>query len=618
MDALDEELPVVALSLAGDTPTASRADWDKAAAAVLRKAGRMSAEDGDTLALERLSSRMPDTLVVPALGTAETVLGTADPGLPGRAPFTRGSVTAHTDGWDIRAQIAEPDAVKANQAALLDLERGAVSLWLTVGDSGSAVADLGRVLDGVFLNFGPVVLNPDATVDPVAVATAFENVLQERGLTSAATSNLGADPIGAVGRFGGSPEVTATVVEVARVAQRLGVRGLVVDATVVHDAGATDAQELGYSLAVGLAYLRILEDAGFDLDDAAALIEFRYAATDAQFPTIAKLRAARTLWHRVTQLCGIAQSARGQIQHAVTSKPMMTRYDPWVNMLRTTVASFAAGVGGANAVSVLPFDDAIGKPDTLARRIARNTSSLLISESHLGKVTDPAGGSYAVEQMTQNSAELGWAQFQLIEAAGGVLAVLADGTLAARVADAATARDLLIAKRRQPITGVSEFPHSGERLPVREPRTNVNPTGTLAFRAYAEPFETLRDTPPSASVFLATLGTVAQHTARATFAGNLFAAGGVSTVVAGGTTGTADVVAKFRESGCMVACVAGTDGAYAATGAEVVAALREAGAKWVILTGKPPADIETDDFLSVGADALAFLHRTRDQLQENS
>ncbi len=182
---------------------------------------------------------------------------------------------------------------------------------------------------------------------------------------------------------------------------------MVVDATAVHDLGSSEWLELGYSLAVGSAYLRILTEAGFGIDEALGLIEFRYAATDDQFVTIAKLRAARRLWDRVGEICEASPECRGQRQHAVTSRPMMAKYDPWVNMLRTTVAAFAAGVGGADAVSVLPFDTALGLPDAFSRRIARNTSSLLISESHVAKVVDPAGGSYAVEKMTDDLADCG-------------------------------------------------------------------------------------------------------------------------------------------------------------------------------------------------------------------
>ncbi len=159
-------------------------------------------------------------------------------------------------------------------------------------------------------------------------------------------------------------------------------------------------------MALAAAYLRTLTDAGCSVEDAASLVEFRYAVTDEQFPSIAKLRAARRLWARVQELCDAEPVA--QRQHAVTSRPMMSSYDPWVNMLRTTVAAFAGGVGGADAVTVLPFDSPLGRPDTLGRRVARNTSHLLIDESHVAKVADPAGGSYAVEKLTDDLAVAAW------------------------------------------------------------------------------------------------------------------------------------------------------------------------------------------------------------------
>ncbi len=333
-------------------------------------------------------------------------------------------------------------------------------------------------------------------------------------------------------------------------------------------------------------------------------MEFRYAATDEQFPTIAKLRAARRLWTRVLELSGFEGLSR-QRQHAVTSRPMMSKYDPWVNMLRTTVAAFAAGVGGADAVTVLPFDSALGIPDAFGRRIARNTSSLLISESHLARVVDPAGGAYAVEKLTDDLAVAGWAELGRIEKAGGAEAALTDGSLGQRIDDVVGRRDAEIARRTRPLTGISEFPHLGEALPEREPHPQES------VRRYGEPFEALRDEPVAGAVFLATMGTVAAHTARATFAANLFAAGGVAVETAGATDGVDQVLAAY--GGQPVVCLAGTDAAYAEWGDAIVARLREAGARWVIVAGKPQ-DLGVDDSCAVGIDALQFLRRTREKL----
>ena len=605
------------LSLLAGGQEHTREEWEKAAADVLRKSGRMTAEDPDSLVWTKLSRTTLDGVDVAPLGTRDSVAGVPAPGRPGVAPFTRGAAaTRAEEGWDVRAHLADPDARQAAADALVDLENGVTSLWLTVGPGGIAVEDLPQVLEKVYLDLAPVVL--ETTGDQVGAAEALLALLDERAVAPAPGTSLGGDPLGAAVRTSAALQATEVERVVLRLAEladgRAGTFALTVDGTALHDRGASDAQELGYALAAGAAYLRVLTGpGGIDVDHAAALIEFRLAATDEQFPTIAKFRAARRLWHRVLELSG-AKDPAGQVQHAVTSRPMMTKYDPWVNMLRGTVAAFAAGVGGATSVTVLPFDTAIGLPDTLARRNARNTSSLLIHESHLAKVADPAGGSYAVERLTHDLAQAGWAELGRIEESGGVAAALADGSLLGRVTSVVDERAAQVARRRRPVTGVSEFPHLHETLPERRPL----PEGAPQVARYGAAFETMRDEPPATHVFLATLGPVAQHTARATFASNLLASGGVDTDVAGATSGVDDLVAAY--DGQRVVCLAGPDAAYAEWGAGAVAALREAGAAYVILAGRPGDKTVdaglVDDSCAIGIDALAFLGRVREELQK--
>ena len=562
-EELEPEQGSLALADAGDRH--SRADWEAAAAGVLRKAGRLADGDPDADVWDRLSVRTLDGIAVTPLGTPELL---EDPATAGRP--------ARTGDWDVRTHLSVgPGSERAaNEALLVDLANGATSLWLRGAD-----LDVATLLEGVLLDLAPVVLDG---IDP----GSFLDHAGGRELHPA--TNLG-------------HVVTRSSVEglaaTAARAKEAGVLGFVVDASETHDRGASDAQELAYSLAVGASYLRALADAGIGVDDAAGLVEFRYVATDEQFPTIAKLRAARRLWARVLELSGAG--TRRQRQHVVTSRPMMSAYDPWVNMLRTTVAAFAAGVGGADAVTVLPFDSPLGVPDAFGRRIARNTSSLLISESHVARVSDPAGGSYAVEKLTDDLARAAWEIFGRLE----------DGeSLDDMVAATVEQRDRDVARRRRPITGLSEFPHLGEALPERE----ADPTAG-DVRRYGAGFEALRDEPAATPVFLATMGTVASYTARASFATNLFAAGGVSVVVAGPSEGVDDVVAAYDSSTTGVVCLAGTDTSYAEWGADLAAALRGAGARHVILAGKP-GDIEVDDSCAAGVDALDFLHRTREQL----
>lgn len=554
-EELEPEQGSLDLADAGDRH--SRQDWEAAAAAVLRKARRLDDDAEATDVWDRLAQRTLDGIAISPLGTPELVAELETSGRPDR-----------TGDWDIRAHLSALDPRQANEAALVDLDNGVTSLWLR----GDADTDLAAVLDGVLLDLAPVVL------DGIAPAALLAHA-GDRSLHPA--TNLG------------TPAGEATG-EAARLALDAGVLGFVVDATGIHDRGASDVQELAWSLATGASYLRTLADAGVDLDDAARLLEFRYAATDEQFPTIAKLRAARRLWARVLELSEATE--RAQRQHVVTSRPMMSKYDPWVNMLRTTVAAFAAGVGGADSVTVLPFDSTLGVPDAFGRRIARNTSSLLISESHLARVSDPAGGAYAVEKLTDDLAVAAWELFGKLEEGADL-----DGLIEATAAE----REQQVATRKRPITGLSEFPNPFVDLPGRAPADDGR-----EVRRYGAAFEALQDAPTNEPVFLATMGTVAQHTARATFATNLFAAGGVRVEVAGPTDGVESLIEK--NDGRPVVCLAGTDAAYDEWGAEAAAALRDAGAGWVVVAGRPRD--WADDSCGVGVNALDFLRRTREQL----
>ncbi|MGW1838979.1 methylmalonyl-CoA mutase family protein, partial [Streptomyces sp. NPDC002067] len=406
--------------------------------------------------------------------------------------------------------------------------------------------------------------------------------------------------------------LTAAAALAARCADEApGLRALTVDALPYHEAGGSAAEELGCALATGVAYLRALTAAGLDIDTACGQLEFRYAATADQFLTIATLRAARRLWARVTEVCGASPEARAQRQHAVTSPVMMTRRDPWVNMLRTTVAGLSAGVGGADAVTVLPFDASLGLPDAFARRIARNTQAVLLEESHLSKVIDPAGGSWYVEELTDELARAAWAWFQEIEGAGGQAAALDSGLVSGRLAATWQRRSRDLATRREPITGVSEFPYLAE-APVRREAAPAPSGGGLPRVRRDDAYETLRArsdahlaaTGARPKVFLAALGPAAAHTARVTFAANLFQAGGVETVHEPASVDADTVAAAFAASGARIACLCGSDTLYAEQAAQVAAALKAAGAVRVYLAGAPGE--RRAEFEQAGVDAYVF------------
>jgi methylmalonyl-CoA mutase len=589
-ERVPEDVGAVRVPLAEGTE-ADVADWERATAAVLRKSKKLAEDAPDHDVWDLLTQQTLDGLSLTPLGTPALVADLDDPGLPGEAPFTRGTTAAREiEGWDIRAWFTDPDVDVTAEHVVTDLENGVSSLWITVGDGAVPADALARILEPVFLDLAPVVL--DAPDDPLAAARALDAVIEDKAVKAHPATNYGADP------------TTPDGLEVVELARARGVRGVVVDATTVHDAGASEVQELAYSLATGARYLRALTEAGVSVEDAAAQIDVRYAATDEQLITIAKLRAARQLWSRMLELSDVAPEHRGQRQHAVTSRPMMSAYDPYVNMLRTTIAAFSAGVGGAEAVTVLPFDEPLGLPEAFSRRIARNQSSLLIHESHLGKVVDIAGGSFAVEKLTAELARAAWELFGELEKA--------PASLAERIEQAVAERERQIAVRRRPLTGLTEFPNLRETRPERRPYGRAP-----VVRRYGASFEALRDDPAEAPVFLATLGRIAQHTARATFAANLLAAGGIDTVVAGATEGVDDLVTAYRDAGNpAVVCLAGPDALYAEWGEDAVSALREAGAQHVIVAGPRDgaADVGADDSVAKGVDALDFLRRTRQEL----
>jgi methylmalonyl-CoA mutase len=604
------------LSLAAEFAPATLPEWQRLALAVLRKSGAADERTSPEAVDELLARTTYDGIRVAPLHTAADAAPPA--GLPGLPPYTRGGQPSGPvlSGWDVRQRHADPDPAVTHEAILADLENGVTSVWLALEPGGLDPALLPAALDGVYLDLAAVVLDAGPATEPAAAA--LFTLAADRGVAPARVSgNLGADPLGWQARTGAPADLrlAATLANrCAAVYPRL--RAVTVDATTYHDAGGSDAEELGGSLAAGVAYLRALTEDGLDPATALGQLEFRYTASADQFLTIAKLRAARRLWARIAQVCG-APTAGAQRQHAVTSSAMMTARDPWVNMLRTTLACFAAGVGGADAVTVQPFDARLGLPDGFSRRIARNTQSLLLAEANVGRVIDPAGGSWYVERLTEDLAQAAWTWFTEIERAGGLAAALGSGLVADRLAATWARRAENIAHRRDPITGVSEFPHLEERRPSRT-AAPAPPAGGLPRHRYAELFETLRDrsdahaavTGAAPTVFLATLGPIAAHTARASFAANLFAAGGVTTSRSGPGTDPTEIAAAFTASSATVACLCGTDKTYAQLAAPVAAALAAAGARRIWLAGPPDEYDGVHAYLYSGCDAVEVLKTT--------
>jgi len=474
------------LPLAAEFPPASYGQWRKLAEQVVNDArieDRLESRTADDLRVKPLYARVPNASPV-----------------AGRRPGDR---------WQVLQRIDHPDPAASNTEALHELENGANGL-VVVG-AGSAGAHgyglnaaeglIERVLRGIHFDAGIAIefdLSPQTKDLPLALAT----LVKGQGIApSAVDIRFGFDPLGAVILGGGFPLPWSEFGPLAaRLAAELAGKGftrhlVVADGRIIHGAGGTEVQELAYALATAVAYLRAFEASGISIDNARRMIFFRLAADADQFLTIAKFRALRKLWQRIEESCGLAPAAA--FIGAETAWRTMTRDDPYVNIVRATIATFAAGLGGADAVTVLPFTAARGLPDRFARRVARNTQLILLDEANLAKVADPAAGSGWNEDLTTQLGRAAWAQFQEIEAAGGAASAIEQGLIQEKVAAARAQLERDAAARKLVLVGANAFPDVGDAsvavLDVAKVEVPPMPTAIavepLPPVRLAEPFE---------------------------------------------------------------------------------------------------------------------------------
>lgn len=603
---------------------ADEADWRRLVEQGLKGAPweRLVGKTSDGIELKPLY-REPD------IGSAEDISGFA-----GAAPFVRG---ARLWPWAIRQLFEHPDPEQTNREILADLEGGVSAIELLIdpnGERGLAIAatrDLDVTLTDVALEAAPVSL--DAGEHGAWASELLRAKL--KGVAAPGTAfNL--DPLGAfivAGKLCQEEHEAALAFTARHCSELPTARFLRADARPVHESGGTEAQEIAVALACGIHYLRALVQKGLAVEQSAKALSFAFSLGPDVLIETAKLRALRLCWARVLEASGAAPEARAANIHAFTSRRMVTRYDAQTNILRVTTAAFAAAIGGADAITTRPFTDALGLPTTFARRVARNTQLVLMEEAHLDHVADPAGGAWFVEKLTRQLAELAWAKMQTIEAQGGVIAVLASGALQAQIAEARAARQAAFARRKETITGVTDFPLLGQKAPEVAPRApfdklretqaqegvSLSPskaTPALLPIRWAEPFETLRAKAEgkSAGVFFANLGALAEFAPRSVFAQNLLAVGGVTALDAEVVHASVEaMIDAFKASPTRVAIITGTDAGYAEHAENAARALKNAGAIWVLLAGRPGEreavlrEAGVDQFVFAGADVLKEL-----------
>jgi methylmalonyl-CoA mutase len=617
----------VDVSAAPADPAQGRARWRTAVAGVLAKSTRRDADELGPEPEQLLDSPTYEGFAIRPLYTALDEL--PEPPLPGEWPYLRGADALRDvkSGWKVAealpaTPVAGVAAEDVNVAVLAGLAEGVGALLIRVGESGVAPGQLGKLLDGVYLSMAPVILDAgadyQAACDPL-LALVAEVEDDQRATLSV---DLGADPLTAALSDRPTPPLQEVVGVAKRVAGSRGVRAITVDGPAFHNLGANATWELAGSVAAAVAYLRVLTGAGLPVAQALRQISFRVAADDDQFMTTAKVRALRQLWARVAEVVGEPEGGAAVV-HAETSLPMMTQRDPWVNMLRTTLAAFGAGVGGADTVLVFPFDVAIpdgfpGMATSFARRMARNIQLLLLEEAHVGRILDPAGGSWFVEDLTEQLAQQAWQHFQAIEKHGGF--VEARDYIADQIGEIAARRADDVAHRRTAITGVNEYPNLSEPALLHND-SQYSPLAAGHLVRYAAAFESLRDrsdaylarTGTRPQALLLPLGPLAEHNIRATFAANLLASGGIEAVNPG-TVEAAGVAKAVADAGSpAVAVICGTDGRYSTEAAAIVEAARREGISHICLAGPQKAVAETeadqqpDEFLTMKINAVEAL-----------
>ncbi len=664
-------MPNTDLTLSERFADASEADWKAAVEKALR--GKPP---------ESLARKTADKISYGPLARETDYPAARDPeGVPGAAPWIRGRHAAPDPflPWDIRQEERHPDPDTANREIMAGLERGTSSIELHIDDAGqhgviaTTLDGVKTTLEGVLPELATIALGPTTSdgygLGEAALLAAW--AASASGEDKAKKLAFNIDPVSTLARAGALPggetdamAKAAAFVRDARDQFPLA-KGLRADARPVHEAGGTPVQELAFALASGAAGLQALVEAGLDLHEASDALLLTLSVGPDYLNEIAKLRAMRRLWTSLTKGFGAHDGLPLHMQ-AVTSRRMLTKRDPHVNMLRNTAACFAGGVGGADVVTVRPFTDAIGLAGSMARRTARNTQIIAQEESFLGKVADPAGGTWAVGELADTLAKHAWSAFQAIESQGGVMAALTSGYIQSEVSEARTDLRRNVATRRTAITGVSEYAlldemptttitpddkadRGGKRSGSRTPDsmefadlTNAARRGTgLAALAQdgsgerrleadplwpmrlSEPFERLRDAADKREtgngtrpqVFLATLGPVADHAARAGFAANAFAAGGIGTVDAGPVfSDETEMAEAFAASSARLVCICGSDALYEDMAVKAANALRDAvPSARIYLAGKPgdaEADLRkagVDDFLYLGVDLVSKL-----------
>mgnify|MGYP000880809065 CR=1 FL=1 len=582
--------------------------------------------------LAKLNSQTAEGIEIRPFYTAAD--SPTDPGQPGQPPYRRGTQAEGypRQPWLIAQPIAAATPQQFNQALLTDLKRGQTAVYLQPGQPPiNTTDDLAAALDGVVFAAAPILLASGPAILPWLSEVLAQTNQPLRNLQG----GLLHDPLADLVQQG-SADLDDAYQQAAHwlrwaVANAPNFRTLAVDTAVYHNGGANAVQELAFALAAGVYHVRRLQQQGLDLGEIASQLRFVFAIGGDFFMEIAKLRAARQLWAQVVEAFGGDAAAQKMVIHAETAAANKSRLDPYVNLLRTTTEAFAAAVGGVDSLLTQPFNQPFAaEADAFARRIARNQQIILQEEASLTQLIDPAGGAYYAEWLTDQLAQAAWTLFQEIEAQGGMVAALQAGLPQQWVAATAVARTTNLAKRKAVLVGVNQYANVGEPVAVNSKRSSVSgeqsPIANLQIAPIqpirlAEPFEALRDWSEAYGVrhgrrpqiFLANMGPLRQHKARADFTRGFFEVGGFEILDSGGFEGVATAVAAALAANAPAVVICSTDDTYPALVPPLVQSIKaQKPDAVVLLAGYPQDQVEAhkaagiDAFIYLGADCLAL------------
>ncbi len=701
--------PVPELDLKSEFPVPAYADWRAAVEAELKGAPfdkKMLTKTYEGITLQPLY-RQEDTASLPHLHS-----------FPGFPPFVRGGRASGClkQSWEISQELASPSPAEFNTAARAGIERGLNALNVVldratrqgqdpdsaakedVGANGlsiASVADLAKAFEGIDLGKVSLLVRSGASAMPFA-ALLVALCQQRKQPMSALRGCIEMDPLGVLAHEGRLPQALAGAYrEMAQLirwtAQHApSLQCVCVHSRAWHEAGGNAVQELAFSLATGVEYLREMAARGLDVNTVAPRVRFALTVGSSLFMEVAKIRAARLLWSSVVASLGGSAEAQRLVVHVRTAQYNKTVLDPYVNILRGTVEAFAGAVGGCDSMQVGAFDEVIRTPDDASQRLARNTQIILQRECDMDKVIDPAGGSWYAEWLTDALAKGAWALFQEVEKKGGMAKALRAGYPQAEVAKVAAEKLKAVAQRRDIIVGNNQYANVKEKPLAARPvdlaafyqrraqevaacRTSgdvkqstavlqrlgqvMEAAGSAGFEACVEAalagatlgeitrslhakeqpdapitpvklqraasqIEHLRGAVDRFTakhgarpkLFLANMGPLAQHKARADFCRGFFSVGGLDVVYSAGAPTPAEAAQKALDSGARAIVICSTDETYPALVPEFVRLVKAKDpTRIVILAGYPQEQVEAhkqagvDDFVHVRVNAVEFL-----------